>query len=129
EAKVLDITRGVKAILNVMRAKAPNATIVLMGIFPRNDNIAVMPKINKINDNLAKMAEAKIRYLNINNRLADRDGKLFEGMMNADKLHPAVKGYQVWAEALKPIFSELLGPPAKQDHAPAPTGDPNAQSR
>ena len=23
-----------------------------------------------------------------------------------------VKGYQVWADALKPIFTELLGPPA-----------------
>ena len=26
-----------------------------------------------------------------------------------------VKGYQVWAAALKPIFAELLGPPAKED--------------
>ena len=28
-------------------------------------------------------------------------------MMNADKLHPAVQGYQVWAVRLKPIFTEL----------------------
>jgi len=35
----------------------------------------------------------------------------FDGMMNAaDKLHPTVKGYQVWADALKPIFSELARP-------------------
>jgi len=47
-------------------------------------------------------------------------------MMNPDKLHPAVQGYQVWADALKPIFQELLGPPGKSDHAPAPTGDPSA---
>ena len=39
--------------------------------------------------------------------------------MNArDKLHPTFQGYQVWADALKPIFTELLGPPAKEDHAP-----------
>jgi hypothetical protein len=49
-------------------------------------------------------------------------------MMNAgDKLHPTVKGYQVWADALKPIFTELLGPPAQEDHAPPPTGDPSAR--
>jgi hypothetical protein len=49
-------------------------------------------------------------------------------MMNAaDKLHPTVKGYQVWADALKPIFSELLGPPGSEDHAPPPTGDPSAR--
>ncbi len=99
-----------------------------MGIFPRNDNMAVMPLINKINDALAKLADGKkIRYLNINDRLADKDGRLFDGMMHpGDKLHLAIKGYQVWADALKPIFGELLGPPAKEDHAPPPTGDPRA---
>ncbi len=103
--------------------------IILMGIFPRNDNMAVMPLINRINDNLSKFAHGKkIRYLNINSKLADENGRLFEGMMHpVDKLHPAIKGYQVWADALKPIFEELLGPPAREDHAPPPTGNPAAQ--
>ena len=129
EAKVADITRGIQAILRIMETKAPGATIVLTGIFPRNDNPAVMPTINKINKNLSQLADGKkIRFLNINDRLANPDGKLFDGMMNAaDKLHPTIKGYQVWADALKPIFSELLGPPGKADHAPPPTGDPSAR--
>jgi lysophospholipase L1-like esterase len=112
-----------------MQTKAPGATIVLTGIFPRNDNMAVMPVIDKINRNLANLADGKgIRYLNINDRLAGADGKLFDGMMNAtDKLHPTVKGYQVWADALQPIFTELLGPPGKDDQAPPPTGDPSAR--
>jgi lysophospholipase L1-like esterase len=127
DAKVADITKGLKAVLDVMQSKAPNATIILTAIFPRNDNMAVMPTINKINANLAKFADGrKIRFLNINDKLADKDGKLFEGMMG-DRLHPAIKGYQVWADALKPIFTELLGPPAKEDHAPPPTGDPSAR--
>jgi lysophospholipase L1-like esterase len=83
--------------------------------------------INRINDNLAMLADGKkTRFLNINDKLADSGGKLFEGMMNPDKLHPTVKAYQIWADALKPIFQELLGPPAQQDHAPPPTGDPSA---
>ena len=121
------ITKGLKAVLDVMQAKAPNATIILMAIFPRNDNMALMPAINEINVNLAKFADGrKIRFLNINDKLADKDGRLFEGMMG-DRLHPAIKGYQVWADALKPVFTELLGPPAKEDHAPPPTGDPSAR--
>jgi lysophospholipase L1-like esterase len=32
-----------------------------------------------------------------------------------DRLHPTVRGYQVWADALTPIFTELLGAPAKED--------------
>ena len=127
DARVADITRGLKATLDIMRMKAPNATIILTGIFPRNDNMAVVSTINKINSNLSKFADGKkVRYLNINGKLADKDGKLFDGMMNDDKLHPAIPGYQVWADALKPLFTELLGPPAKTDHAPAPTGDPSA---
>jgi lysophospholipase L1-like esterase len=88
-----------------------------------------MSTIDKINANLSKLADGnRIRYVNVNHKLADRDGKLFEGMMNAgDKLHPTLKGYQVWADELKPIFTELLGPPAKEDRAPAPTGDPGAR--
>jgi lysophospholipase L1-like esterase len=128
EAAADDVTQGLAAVVRVMQSKAPDATIVLTGIFPRNDNMDVMPEINRINANLAKMADGrKIRYLDINGQLADSDGKLREGMMNGDKLHPAIGGYQVWADALKPVLTELLGPPAKEDYAPAPTGDPSAR--
>ncbi|HEY8750143.1 MAG TPA: hypothetical protein VIM11_19320 [Tepidisphaeraceae bacterium] len=39
----------------------------------------------------------------------------------------AVQGYQIWADALKPMLTELLGPPAAEDHAPSPTGDPKVK--
>src|SRR5207247_1735378 len=101
DVRVADVTRGIQAIVRVLRAKAPDATVILTAIFPRNDNRAVMPIIDRINGNLSKLADGqRIRYL------AERDGKLFDGMMNDDKLHPSVKGYQVWADALKPIFAE-----------------------
>jgi lysophospholipase L1-like esterase len=128
-ARVEYITESIEAVLKVMREKAPEATIVLMGIFPRNDSMAVIPTIRKINRNLSKLADGKrIRYLDINDKLADGDGVLYEGMTDPDKLHLAIKGYQVWADALKPVFHELLGPPAKEDHAPPPTGNPAASS-
>jgi len=127
DAKVEDITKGIEAVIKTMHVKAPDATIIVTGIFPRNDNIAVIPTINKINHNLSKLADGKkIRYLNINDKLADSEGRFFEGM-TTDKLHPSIKAYQIWADALKPIFHELLGPPAMEDHAPPPTGDPSAR--
>jgi lysophospholipase L1-like esterase len=126
EAKVKDVTRGLQAIVDLCRQKAPAATIVVTAIFPRNDNPAVMPTIDAINANLAKMADGKsIRFLDVNARLADAKGTLFQGMM-MDGLHPTLKGYEVWAQGLKPILTELLGPPAATDHAPPPTGDPSA---
>jgi lysophospholipase L1-like esterase len=131
EQTAAEIARGVKAIVDTCRQKAPEATIILTAIFPRNDNIAVMPTITRINATLATFADGKrVRFLNVNDRLADADGRLLDGVMNErDKLHPTLKGYQIWADALKPILRELLGPPAATDLAPPPTGDPSAAKR
>ena len=128
-AGVDDVTRGLQAIVSAIQTKAAAATIVVTGIFPRNDNMNFMADIDKINGNLAKLADGqRVRYLNINDKFARRDGRLYDGMMNAkDKLHPTVRAYQAWADALKPMLTELLGPPAGEDHAPAPTGDPGAR--
>src|SRR5437016_2181372 len=41
ETKVADITAGLKAVIDLLKTKAPDATIIVTGIFPRNDNIAV----------------------------------------------------------------------------------------
>jgi lysophospholipase L1-like esterase len=125
-ARVEHVTQGYQAILRLMQAKAPDATIIVTAIFPRNDRMGLMPIIDKINGRLSRLADGKgIRYLNINEKLAGPDSRLFEGMMDArDQLHPTLKAYQIWADALKPIFTELLGLPGKEDLAPPPTGIP-----
>ena len=129
EAKIAEITKGVKAIVDLCRQKATAATIVLTAIFPRNDNPAVVPGINRINDNLARLADGKaVRFVNVNDKLAAPDGTVFDDLL-VDKLHPTLKGYQIWADALKPVFTEVLGPPAATDHAPPPTGDPSATKK
>jgi lysophospholipase L1-like esterase len=131
DSAAANVTKGLEAVVRVMQTKAPKAVIILTGIFPRNDNMAVLPEIDKINGNLARMADGRrIRYLNVNDRLADPDGKLREGMMNDhDKLHPLLKAYQVWADALRTQLTDLLGPPADRDQAPPPTGDPSGRPR
>ena len=107
-AKVDDIARGIKALLDEMRARAPKSTIILTAIFPRNDNMAVMPTINRINARIAAFADGKtIRFLNINSKLADADGRLFDGMMR-DRLHPSAAGYQIWADAILPTVKRLM---------------------
>ena len=131
DAKVANITRGLRALVDLCRSKAPDATIVLTGIFPRNDSPTASAEINReiaqINANLARFADGKsIRYVNVNDKLADERGTLRPGMA-VDGLHLGIPGYQVWADALKPILTELLGPPAATDQAPPPTGDPSAR--
>jgi lysophospholipase L1-like esterase len=106
---VEDILKGFKAILNVLRAKAQQSVIIVTGIFPRNDDMEMIPLIFKINKRLSKLADGKkILYLDVNGKLADKKGKLFEGMTQ-DQVHPTLKGYQAWADGLKPMLAGLLG--------------------
>ena len=131
DAAVVDeVVNGIAAIIGVIRTTAPTAAVVLTAITPRRDRDGaptLMPTIDAINTRLAAFADGtRVRFININKRLARPDGVLLDGT-TVDGLHLSVAGYQVWADALKPIFLELLGPPASTDHAPPPTGDPSAR--
>jgi lysophospholipase L1-like esterase len=115
-ALVEDIASGIKACLNALRQKAPKAKVLLIGITPRNTNgtTILMPTIDRINSRIAKFADGKtIKYLNLNDKLADKDGRLYEGMTE-DGLHLTDKGYQVWADAMKPMLIKWLGPPSNK---------------
>jgi lysophospholipase L1-like esterase len=123
--EVARVAAGIEAILKTIREKAPRAKVVMMGITQRSDKgPALSHTIHAINERIARLADGKrVRYLNINDRLADKDGMLIEGV-TVDGLHLSLRGYQIWADALKPILTEWLGPPGKVDRAPPPTGIP-----
>jgi len=119
DSDAIDITKGIQAAVAAIRSKSPNSVVIVTAIFPRKDSMSFMPVVGTINRHLEKMADGRqVRYLNINDKI--------DGMLNPDGLHPTLQAYQVWADALKPIFRELLGPPSAEDHAPPPTGDPSA---
>lgn len=124
-----DIAQGIGTLVDRARKLAPRATIVVMGITLRNDNMAYVPVIRQVNALVARLADGQsVRFVDINDKLADPAGKLLPGMTDPDLLHLAVPGYQVWADALKPILTSVLGPPAATDSAPPPTGDPSGNA-
>jgi lysophospholipase L1-like esterase len=128
DSRARDVASGVAALVREVRQRVPKATIVITGITPRNDNLDVMPVINAANREISRLADGKsVRYVNINAQLADAGGNLFPGT-TYDGLHLTPMAYQHWADALKPIFTEVLGPPAAEDRAPPPSGDPSAKA-
>jgi lysophospholipase L1-like esterase len=128
EARATDVARGAGPGPEIHK-RAPHATVVLTGITPRNDNPDVMPIVNSANRQISKLANGKaIRYISINEQLALPNDQLREGM-TIDGLHLTPQAYQHWANGLKPILTEILGPPAATDSAPPPTGDPSAAPR
>lgn len=123
---VEDVVNGIDAITEEFGKRVPEASIVLTALFPRSQNQELEPTIQQINERIEKLAAAKdIRFLNINEQLVGEDGRLRKELAG-DGLHLDEPGYQIWADALKPVLSELLGPPADEDFAPPPTGNPAA---
>ena len=103
---------GVKAIVDKLKEKEPQAHILLLAVFPREDK-PLTDKIAELNGMIAKLDDGKqVKFLNINDKFVDSDGKLLPGVMGRDKLHPAAKGYDLWAEAIRPTLTEWLGPQA-----------------
>ncbi|HEU4617885.1 MAG TPA: GDSL-type esterase/lipase family protein [Gammaproteobacteria bacterium] len=127
EERVAAVAAGIEAIVERCRRYTPDALVVLTAVFPRRDKPELNASIAAINEKLAAYADGEhVRYLSINDRLVDSRGQLREEL-SKDGLHPSLAAYQIWADALRPILTERLGPPADRDAAPAPTGDPAAK--
>lgn len=121
------IVEGIRAIVATVQEKAPGAHIILMGITPRGDNPVHRATIPLINQELAKLAGDKVRFVDFGNRFLTARTGLSGLLLEADRVHLALPGYEAWADALRPHLLELLGPPAQEDSAPPPTGDPAAR--
>jgi lysophospholipase L1-like esterase len=102
------------AIVKEIASRFPQAKILLLGIFPRQDtNIEYHTQIPEINAALAKLDDGKnIRFMDIGKKFLAADGKPPNDIM-PDGVHPGEKGYQIWADAIKPVLTEWLGPPKK----------------
>jgi lysophospholipase L1-like esterase len=93
-------------IVDRVREKCPAAKIILMGVLPRGEspNNPMRAKITAINQLIAKQAEKpNVVFLDITSKLTNEDGTISKEVLG-DFLHPAAKGYAIWAEALKPLL-------------------------
>ncbi len=102
---------GIKAIIAEIQKRQPDAKLLLLGIFPRGKTAADpwRPGIKQVNDAISKLDDKqRIFYLDIGAKFLEADGSIAPEMMS-DALHPAEKGYTVWAEAILPKVKELLG--------------------
>ena len=105
-----DVALGIKRILDIIRAKHPEAKIALMPIFPRGPNKDGRHARNvKVNDIIKGYADGKnVLWLDFNDKFLEPDGTLTKRVMN-DLLHPNEVGYQIWWEAIHPLFREVCG--------------------
>ena len=104
-----DVAAGIKAILDLIQAKQPQAKILLLSILPTGDkpNPGREPR-TAINALISKFQGGPVHYMDISAKFLEPDGTISKDVM-PDSLHLAPKGYEIWSEAIKDKVKELLG--------------------
>ena len=103
-----EIAEAIGIIVEKVQAKCPLAQVVVMKVFPRGEKAdnPYRAKIAAINEGLAKLSgKPRVTVLDITKQLTNADGSISREVMG-DFLHPAAKGYAIWAEALKPVLPQ-----------------------
>jgi lysophospholipase L1-like esterase len=104
------IADGIKKIVAIIRQKLPSTKILLLGIFPRNAaNDPRRERIKNINGKIDDLDDGgqHVKFLDIGKSFLDANGNIPTSVM-ADGLHPTAKGYQIWADAMRPTLQSLM---------------------
>ncbi len=107
-----DTAAGVKAILDLIARKQPQAKTILLPIFPSGATADHPWRVakNRINALLKDLADGeRVIWHDFNVRFLNPDGTFPKGMMMDDNLHPLAPGYDIWAEEVTPLFQEICG--------------------
>lgn len=105
---------GVKAVIDLIRSKQPQAKILLMSILPTGEKPNPgREKRMEVNQLISKFAGGSVEYMDISAKYLDADGMISKEVMH-DFLHLAPKGYDIWAEAISGKVKEIVGGPEKK---------------
>ena len=105
-----DVARATIKIIEMIRARQPQAKLVVHPIFPRglsaeDDNTVKREKNARTSAAVKAYVDLhpEIAWVDFNDRLVDGTGWVPKAMMT-DGLHPTDKGYDVWLQALEPFL-------------------------
>ena len=105
-----EIGAGITAIVKKLREKLPQTKVLILAIFPRDEKPTPRREKNaKASEIASKLADNQnVFYLDIGSKFLTPDGLLTKDIM-PDYLHLSPQGYTIWAEAIEPKVTELMG--------------------
>jgi beta-glucosidase len=107
---VEQIAEGVAAIVQSLQRQLPDTKILLLGIFPRGENPNPQRgKVLQVNQVISKLADGqKVIWIDFGALFVDAKGNIPRDLM-PDYLHLSPAGYELWAKAIEPKLTEILG--------------------
>lgn len=105
-----EISDGIKAIIAKLRSALPETKVLLLGIFPRGEQLIPQRSTNMTANQLARQVAdgSSVHYLDIGEAFLNDDGTISKEIM-PDFLHLTLAGYEIWAESIEDKVDELLG--------------------
>jgi lysophospholipase L1-like esterase len=108
ENTAAETAEGITAVVQELRKDFPAARILLLGIFPRSTlDSPVRAKLTDVNARIAKLHDnTHVFYQDLGPKFLEADGRIAAGVMS-DGLHPTMRGYEIWANAVKEPLAKL----------------------
>ena len=109
--KPQEVAAGIRVLLDEIKAKQPQAKILLLPVFPRGEKPDDPKRIQNaaVNAIIRDYADGKsVVWVDFTARLMRGDGTISKEMM-PDYLHPLEEGYRIWAEAILPYLRDATG--------------------
>ncbi len=105
-----EIAEGVGAVVLELRRNFPDAKILMLAIFPRSvPGDPVRDKIAEVNRIISRLDDRRhVFYMDIGDRFLDEKGYFLPDTFRPDNLHPIVKGYEIWGEAVSATLADWL---------------------
>jgi len=105
-----ELARGLKRITSIIRAKSPVSKILLLSIFPSSPapTAPIRSRIQETNKRIAALSDdSVVFYLDLYPAFLDTEGNL-PTSVSPDGTHLSARGYQIWADAMRPTLHKLL---------------------
>jgi lysophospholipase L1-like esterase len=104
-----DLADGIKRIISTLQSKAPNSKLLLLSLLPTGEPESDLRKrILATNKVLSTLGDEKtLFYLDLHDSYLDSNNR-FPDALTPDGLHLNAKGYQIWADKMRPALSRIL---------------------
>lgn len=99
-----EIIKGMKNLMQSIRARQPQAALLLMGILPCRDREDRVSELNKAYQQLA--GELRITFADAGSLFLEKNGKLNEALFS-DGVHPNAEGYELLGKFIDDKLREM----------------------